>query len=471
MPGGSVNAWPLVKPIFQAIAAKVGPKNDIPCCEWVGPGGAGHYVKMVHNGIEYGDMQLICEAYLMLKEAAGLSNDELYDVFDDWNRSELESYLIEITRDIFSVKDDQGGDGYLVDKILDVAGAKGTGKWMSQLALDLGVPSTMVTEAVFARGMSALKTARVHASKILKGPDGRQLRRESRRQEGVHRGGAARPLCLARFAATPRASCNFRRPPRRTSGRSTTAISPSCGAAAASSGRRSSNGSRKPSTRTRSSKTCCSIPTSPKRRPRPRTSWRQVVVMATQMGLPVVEFSNALSYYDGYPPRAAAGQPAAGPARLLRRPHLPAHRQAARQEVPQRVAAMLRKQPEGLAACRSSAELLAATLRPRRPGRRRHRRHRRAGRRAVPRGSPRPARRSSLPAAAQERGQERVKKIEALGGSAAFLPVEADQRASVQSLLDRDAHAIWPGRYARQLRGHELGRSLRPDHRRRLETR
>src|SRR6266550_1248010 len=170
MPGGSRDAWPAVKPIFQAIAAKVGPKADIPCCEWVGPRGAGHYVKMVHNGIEYGDMQLICEAYLMLKEGGGLSNDELYDVFDNWNRGELQSYLIEITRDIFSVKDDQGGDDFLVDKILDVAGAKGTGKWMSQLALDLGVPSTMVTEAVYARCISAVKDARVRASKVLSGP-------------------------------------------------------------------------------------------------------------------------------------------------------------------------------------------------------------------------------------------------------------------------------------------------------------
>src|SRR5437762_1251722 len=173
MPGGSEKAWPLIQPIFQAIAAKVGPKDDIPCCEWVGPGGSGHYVKMVHNGIEYGDMQLICEAYLMLKEGGGLSNDELYDVFDTWNRGELQSYLIEITRDIFSVKDDQGGDGYLVDKILDTAGAKGTGKWMSQLALDLGVPSTMVTEAVYARCMSAMKEERVRASKVLRGPSGR----------------------------------------------------------------------------------------------------------------------------------------------------------------------------------------------------------------------------------------------------------------------------------------------------------
>ena len=171
MPGGSPGGWPLVKPIFQAIAAKVGPKEDIPCCEWVGPRGAGHYVKMVHNGIEYGDMQLICEAYQLLRDVAGLDNDEIYEVFAEWNRGELQSYLIEITRDIFSAKDDQpGGSGHLVDKILDVAGAKGTGKWMSQLALDLGVPSTLVTTAVYARALSAAKEARVRASKVLSGP-------------------------------------------------------------------------------------------------------------------------------------------------------------------------------------------------------------------------------------------------------------------------------------------------------------
>ncbi|MEX2560205.1 MAG: NADP-dependent phosphogluconate dehydrogenase, partial [Pirellulales bacterium] len=169
MPGGSPAAWPLIRPIFQAIAAKVGPNNDIPCCEWVGPRGAGHYVKMVHNGIEYGDMQLICEAYFLLREALALSNDQLYDVFADWNRGELDSYLIEITRDIFSVKDELTGQ-YLVDMILDKAGAKGTGKWMSQLALDLGVPSTLVTEAVYARCLSALKEARVRASQVLSGP-------------------------------------------------------------------------------------------------------------------------------------------------------------------------------------------------------------------------------------------------------------------------------------------------------------
>ncbi len=169
MPGGSPAAWPLVKPIFQAIAAKVGPNGDIPCAEWVGPRGAGHYVKMVHNGIEYGDMQLICEAYFVLKHALRLSNEELYNVFDEWNRGELDSYLIEITRDIFSVRDPDT-DNYLVDYVLDKAGAKGTGKWMSQLALDLGVPSTLVTEAVYARCLSAMKDARTRASKVLKGP-------------------------------------------------------------------------------------------------------------------------------------------------------------------------------------------------------------------------------------------------------------------------------------------------------------
>ena len=171
MPGGTAAAWPQVKPILQAIAAKVGPNGDIPCCEWVGAGGSGHYVKMVHNGIEYGDMQLICEAYFLLKHALGLGNDELYDVFDAWNGTELESYLIEITRDIFSVKDGTSGES-LVDKVLDTAQQKGTGKWMSQHALDLGVPTTLVTEAVFARCLSAQKEARVRASKVLAGPQG-----------------------------------------------------------------------------------------------------------------------------------------------------------------------------------------------------------------------------------------------------------------------------------------------------------
>jgi len=172
MPGGSQKAWPLVQPIFQAISAKVGPNHDIPCCDWVGPDGAGHYVKMVHNGIEYGDMQLICESYALLKHALGLTNEELYDVFDQWNQGELDSYLIEITRDIFSVRDPETGAS-LVDVILDTAGNKGTGKWMSQLALDLGVPTTLITEAVYARFLSSFKQARVRASKVLTGPSGK----------------------------------------------------------------------------------------------------------------------------------------------------------------------------------------------------------------------------------------------------------------------------------------------------------
>ena len=169
MPGGSIAAWPHIKEIFQKISAKVGPNNDIPCCEWVGPAGSGHYVKMVHNGIEYGDMQLICEAYFILKNALGLSNPELCRVFDEWNKGELQSYLIEITRDIFTVTDPDGA-GHLVDKILDTAQQKGTGKWMSQHALDLGVPTTLVTEAVFARCLSAQKAARVRASQVFPPP-------------------------------------------------------------------------------------------------------------------------------------------------------------------------------------------------------------------------------------------------------------------------------------------------------------
>jgi 6-phosphogluconate dehydrogenase len=165
MPGGSSAAWPFIKDIYQKISAKVGPKNDIPCCEWVGAAGSGHYVKMVHNGIEYGDMQLICEAYLILKNALGLTNPELSRVFDEWNKGDLQSYLIEITRDIFTVADPEG-DGYLVDKVLDTAQQKGTGKWTSQHALELGVPTTLVTEAVFARCLSAQKAARVRASQV-----------------------------------------------------------------------------------------------------------------------------------------------------------------------------------------------------------------------------------------------------------------------------------------------------------------
>jgi 6-phosphogluconate dehydrogenase len=165
MPGGSLAAWPTVKPIFQAISAKV---NESPCCDWVGENGAGHFVKMVHNGIEYGDMQLICEAYQIMKDLLGMSADEMHEVFKAWNTSELDSYLIEITRDILAFKDTDGKP--LVDKILDTAGQKGTGKWTAVASLDLGIPLTLIGEAVFSRCLSAVKDERVVASKILSGP-------------------------------------------------------------------------------------------------------------------------------------------------------------------------------------------------------------------------------------------------------------------------------------------------------------
>ena len=166
MPGGHPEAWPHVKPIFQAIAAKVG---HTPCCDWVGPEGAGHFVKMVHNGIEYGDIQLICEAYHLLRELPGLNADQLHEVFARWNKGHLDSYLIEITADIFAYRDPETGKP-LVDLIQDSAGQKGTGKWTVSSALDLGIPLTLIAEAVFARLLSAQKEERVHAGEALGGP-------------------------------------------------------------------------------------------------------------------------------------------------------------------------------------------------------------------------------------------------------------------------------------------------------------
>jgi 6-phosphogluconate dehydrogenase len=166
MPGGNAEAWPHVKEIFQTIAAKV--EDGSPCCDWVGEAGSGHYVKMVHNGIEYGDMQLIGEAYHLMREVLGLDAAALHDVFARWNEGELDSYLIEITRDIFGKLDDDGVP--VVDKILDAAGQKGTGKWTGISSLELGVPVTLIGEAVYARMLSAMKEERVDASKILQGP-------------------------------------------------------------------------------------------------------------------------------------------------------------------------------------------------------------------------------------------------------------------------------------------------------------
>lgn len=294
MPGGSEAAWPIVKPIFQAISAKVGPNDDIPCCEWVGPRGAGHYVKMVHNGIEYGDMQLICEAYWMLKNAAGLTNDELYEVFQEWNAGELDSYLIEITRDIFSVKDEATG-GHLVDFILDTAGAKGTGKWMSQLALDIGVPSTLVTEAVYARSLSAMKDARVRASKVLKGPTGKFHGDRKKLIEQVRQALYASKICsyaqgyvqmqaaakeygwtlnFGEIALLWRGGCIIR-------------------ATFLEKIKEAFDAKKPPENLLLSPYFKTAIRKS-------QTAWRSVVTTAVRLGIPMPAFSAALAYYDGY---------------------------------------------------------------------------------------------------------------------------------------------------------------------------
>ncbi len=172
MPGGSPAAWPHVREIFQAIAARVpeGDPHGAPCCDWVGENGAGHFVKMVHNGIEYGDMQIIAEAYDLMKNGLGMDNDAMSAVFGRWNQGQLESYLIEITRDILAYRDAEGR--YVVDLILDAAGQKGTGKWTAQNALEMGIPLTLIAEAVFARSLSALKEERVAAAQNLSGPGG-----------------------------------------------------------------------------------------------------------------------------------------------------------------------------------------------------------------------------------------------------------------------------------------------------------
>ena len=183
MPGGTPEAWPLVKDMFQNIAAKT--SDGSPCCDWVGENGAGHYVKMIHNGIEYGDMQLIAEAYHMMRDGLRLSHADMHRVFSAWNKGDLQSYLIEITGDIMAVTDADGRP--LVEKILDAAGQKGTGKWTGINSLDLGIPVTLITEAVYARSLSALKDERVAAAKILKGPRGK-FRKETRPfVENIHR--------------------------------------------------------------------------------------------------------------------------------------------------------------------------------------------------------------------------------------------------------------------------------------------
>jgi 6-phosphogluconate dehydrogenase len=291
MPGGNPQAWPLVKDIFQSICAKT-PEGE-PCCDWVGEDGAGHYVKMVHNGIEYGDMQLICEAYQLMNEGLGLTYDDLHTVFAEWNKGELDSYLIEITRDIMGFKDTDGSA--LVEKILDTAGQKGTGKWTGISALDNGMPLTLIMEAVFARCISALKDERVKASKILSGPNakfsgnkevyvehirkalfaskvisyaqGYMLMREAARENGwnLNYGGIAlmwRGGCIIRSAFLGKIKEAFDKNPNLSNlllDDFFKSVMDSC-----------------------------------------QISWRKVIVVAAELGIPVPALSTALTFFDGY---------------------------------------------------------------------------------------------------------------------------------------------------------------------------
>ena len=291
MPGGSKEAWPAVKPIFQAIAAKVA--DGTPCCDWVGENGAGHFVKMVHNGIEYGDMQLICEAYHMMRDLLGMTAQEMHEVFKEWNKGDLDSYLIEITRDILAYKDEDGQP--LVDKILDAAGQKGTGKWTTMAALDTGIPLTLISEAVFARCLSALKEERVKASKILTGPrpsfkgdrksfindlenalyaskvvsyaQGYTLMQAAAKEYGwnLNYGGIAlmwRGGCIIRSAFLGKIKEAFDKEP----GLSNLLLSPYF----------------------------------KEKINKAQEGWRRVVAAAAMQGIPVPAFSTALAYYDGY---------------------------------------------------------------------------------------------------------------------------------------------------------------------------
>ncbi len=291
MPGGSPAAWPHVKAIFQGIAAKVA--DGTPCCDWVGEGGAGHYVKMVHNGIEYGDMQLICEAYQLMKDGLGMTPDEMSAVFAEWNQTELDSYLIEITRDILAKKDEDGSP--LVDKILDTAGQKGTGKWTVISSADLGIPITLMAEAVYTRCVSSMKSLRVeaakafkpgntkisgervhvvadirqalYASKIVSYAQGYMLMRAAAEQHGwnLNYGGIAlmwRGGCIIRSAFLGDIKAAFDKKPKLTN----LLLAPFF--------RKAIKGCQK--------------------------SWRRVVSTAVKKGIPVPAFSTALAFFDGF---------------------------------------------------------------------------------------------------------------------------------------------------------------------------
>ncbi len=292
MPGGTPAAWPHVKSIFQAIAAKVA--DGSPCCEWVGNDGAGHFVKMVHNGIEYGDMQMICEAYWIMKNVLGMSSAEMQPVFTEWNKGELDSYLIEITRDIMAKKDDETGKAML-DVILDTAGQKGTGKWTSQAALDLGIPAQTVAEATFARSMSALKEERLAAAKVLSGPKLSFKGNKKDFVEKIRRALYASKICsyAQGFQLMRAAAAEFKW--QLNYGNIALMWRGGCIIRAQFLGRIKEAFDKQPDLQNLLMDSYFTDVIDQN-----QSAWREVIATAITNGLPVPAFSSALAYYDGY---------------------------------------------------------------------------------------------------------------------------------------------------------------------------
>ncbi len=291
MPGGNPDGWQHVKEIFQSISAKA--ENGEPCCDWVGDEGAGHYVKMIHNGIEYGDMQLICEAYQLLKTGLNLNPSQLHQVFTDWNKQELNSYLIEITSQIFSVNDTDGKP--LLDKILDVAGQKGTGKWTVINALDLGMPLTLIGEAVFARCLSALKEERLEASKLLQGP---KVAFEGNAQEFIdyikHALYASKIISYAQgFMLMRQAAVDYKW--KLNYGGVALMWRGGCIIRSRFLGKIKEAFDNNPDLKNLLLDNFFKTEIN-----KAQPGWRKVVAKAVEMGIPVPCFSTALSYYDGY---------------------------------------------------------------------------------------------------------------------------------------------------------------------------
>ncbi len=291
MPGGSPAAWPLVKEIFQSIAAKT--PDGAPCCDWVGETGAGHYVKMTHNGIEYGDMQLICEAYQLMKEGLGMDAGQMHKVFAEWNKGELDSYLIEITRDILAFKDEDGLP--LVEKILDTAGQKGTGKWTGVSSLDLGVPVTLIAEAVYARCLSALKDERVAASRILGGPDAKFTGAKKKFVEDIRQA-----LLAAKIVSYTQGYMLMREAAREFGwnlnyGGIALMWRGGCNIRSAFLGRIKEAVDKNPALSNLLLDDYFKVVIE-----RCQPSWRRAVAKAVQLGVPVPALSTALSFFDGY---------------------------------------------------------------------------------------------------------------------------------------------------------------------------